>query len=188
MSEIWKDVVGYEGKYQVSNMGNIRTLEHYIEYKQKSLNKSMKKFKEVLVKRKIKAKIKKPTIGNHGYPVVNLGLSDTHTVHSLVANAFIIRVLGKNHVDHINSIRHDNRVENLQWVTQQENNSKQTFCIGSNKHNAVLIERDIVHIRDEYFKNDCKRGLIAKIANGYGVNSAVIRDVVRNITWKHVGI
>lgn len=184
--EVWKDVVGYEGKYQVSNLGNVRTLEHFIEYKQMAMSQNMKEPKEVTVKRKVNAKLKKTTIGNHGYPVVNLGFNDTHTVHTLVAMAFLPKDKNRSHVDHINSIRHDNRVENLQWVTQQENNAKQTFHRGSKKPNSVLIESDVVHIRDEYLKNDGKRGLISKIAKGYGVNKGVIRDVVMYVTWTHV--
>lgn len=169
MIEIWKDIPGYEGKYQASNLGNIKSLS-----------------REFITKRgllyKVKGKIKKLTVGSHGYKVCNLGFKDLHTVHTLVAKSFLPLVDGKTHVDHINSIRTDNRVENLQWVTQSENNSKQKINFGTDHWNTNLSEKDIKHIRDER-----DRGITyQKIADGYLVSYTTIYDIVRKKTWKHV--
>jgi len=106
-NEIWKDIPGYENHYQVSNIGNVKSLKYRNTNKHKYL---------------------KPSI-NQGYKQVVLskdGKLKTHLVHSLVAIAFL------NHkpngitmvVDHINNNPTDNRVENLQIVTHRHNCSK----------------------------------------------------------------
>lgn len=100
--EIWKDIKGYEGKYQVSNLGNVKSLHD----------------------RYGKERILKPIKDKDNYFVVNLckdGKRKTCKVHKLVAEAFIPKIPGKEFVDHINGIRNDNRIDNLRWCTHQEN-------------------------------------------------------------------
>jgi hypothetical protein len=186
MEEIWKDVPGYESKYQASNLGRIRSLDRTFEHESMILNQHM--ITPILRKRtrKVIGRIKKQTKGNHGYYVVNLGYNDVKTVHTLVARAFFSDADFRLHVDHINSIRTDNNVNNLKFVTQQENNAKQRYTFGEEKHNSVLTENDVRHIRDEYFNGEPKRGLLSKIAKGYRLNIGVVRDVVRYNTWTHV--
>lgn len=172
MKEIWKDIPGYEGKYQVSNLGRVKSLDMVIKiHGNRPFTKA--------------GRIKKLTKGNHGYYVVNLGLADLHTVHSLVMSAFVGPRKGK-HIDHINSIRTDNRIENLQYVTQAENNAKQKFHYGENNYAAKLTNKEAIHIRDEYYRSGYYRGAITDIARGYRVSVAIVRDIVRNKTWVNV--
>ena len=99
--EEWKPVKNFEGLYEVSNLGRIKSL-----YKNG------------------KEKILKPMKHRDGYLVVNLyknGKRKGCKVHRLVAQAFILNIDNKPEVDHINTIRDDNRVENLKWVTKKEN-------------------------------------------------------------------
>ena len=106
MKEIWKDIKGYEGLYQVSNLGRVKSLERYDSYN-----------------RKVDEKILK-TKENLGYIYVNLhknGIQKGYKVHRLVAEAFIPNPDNKPCVDHINTIKDDNRVDNLRWVTYEEN-------------------------------------------------------------------
>lgn len=97
MTEEWRSVIGYEGLYEVSNCGQI-----------KSLRKGA-----LLTPHKI-----------NGYYVIRLcknGKMKNHKVHRLVAIAFIPNPENKAFVDHIDTNRSNNRVENLRWVTRQEN-------------------------------------------------------------------
>ena len=112
MEEVWKDVVGYEGMYQVSNLGRIRSLDRFVNSSVINIGK-----------KKTKGRILKQCIC-HGYLVVSLGKNGkTQRVHRLVANEFIPNPENKPHIDHINTIRTDNRVENLRWVTAKENSN-----------------------------------------------------------------
>lgn len=109
--EIWKDVVGYEGLYQVSNQGRVKSLDRNIKYKDGRVYYT-------------KGKILKTHLQNGGYLIAHLhknGKTRGCTVHRLVATAFIENPEEKAEIDHINTIRTDNRVENLRWVTRSEN-------------------------------------------------------------------
>ena len=108
-SEIWKDISGYEGLYQVSNMGKVRSLDRTIVYKN-----GQRHF--------YRGKILKPGKGANGYIYVKLGKNGRDTgVHRLVAEAFIPNPDSKPDVNHINGVKSDNRTSNLEWCTRAEN-------------------------------------------------------------------
>lgn len=116
-SEIWKDVVGYEGLYKVSNFGNVvkmPTLQHRI-------SKYGKKFTQLAPKA---PSLMRPALDFDGYPTLSLsknGTSHTYRVHRLVAIAFIDNPDNKPQVNHKNGVKNDNCVDNLEWCTQSEN-------------------------------------------------------------------
>jgi len=113
-NEIWKDVVGYEGLYQVSNLGRVKGLERTIQGWGKSGYRPTK----------IKGKIMKASHDRGGYLLVGLskdGKVKTEKVHRLVLKAFLEQPEGKNQVNHKNEIRDDNRLDNLEWCDSKYN-------------------------------------------------------------------
>lgn len=105
--EIWKDVIGYEGLYQVSNLGRVRSLDRY---------DSLKRLK--------KGTILKPLSSRNGYDMVCLwkdGNSKRVLIHRIVAKAFIPNIDDKPCIDHIDTNRRNNNITNLKWCTFKEN-------------------------------------------------------------------
>lgn len=107
--EEWRDIKGYEGLYQISNEGRVKSLKRITRNNHT-----------------VDSKIRKPKIDKDGYCCVSLwidGISKEHFIHRLVAQAFIPNPENKPCIDHINCVRSDNRLENLRWVTHKENNN-----------------------------------------------------------------
>lgn len=115
MEEIWKDIVGYEGLYQVSNLGRIKSLEREFYIKNQYGGISKRKTKEI---------IKKQFLTQYGYKSIGLNKGGKETkfqVHRLVAETFIPNPEDKPCVNHINCDKTNNKVENLEWCTYSEN-------------------------------------------------------------------
>lgn len=105
--EIWKDIIGYEGLYQVSNLGRVKSLERYSS-----------------CGRKLKEKILKQGINNDGYCYVNLykeGVVKTFKTHRLVCQAFIPNPQNYPCVNHKDENPSNNTIENLEWCSYTYN-------------------------------------------------------------------
>lgn len=124
--EEWKDIIGYENVYQVSNLGRVRRIGEYSNQSGKTWSSN---------------KVLKPANNSKGYYFVHLSKNNKVSrkyVHRLVAEAFIPNPENKAAVNHINCDRSDNRVENLEWTTYRENNDYSLQVMrnaGNNKHN-----------------------------------------------------
>lgn len=105
MQEIWKDIEGYEGLYQISSFGRIKSIE--------------RKYK----KRKCDECIKSPSLAGKGYYRIALskyGIKKYFYIHKLVGNAFIPNPDNKPTIDHIDRNKLNNNVNNLRWATYNE--------------------------------------------------------------------
>ena len=114
MKEIWKEILGFEGLYEVSNTGLVKRLQKTIY----QINNG------TMCKVFYKEKIRKQVIDQYGYLTVGLHKNKSVKnclVHRLVALAFLPNPENKPTVNHKNGIKTDNRVENLEWNTHSEN-------------------------------------------------------------------
>lgn len=152
--ELWADVVGYEGLYQVSNLGNLRSLN----------------FHNQGVSRNIKTNLVA------GYPHAILhcnGEKKNVHIHRLVAETFIPNPSNKQYVNHINGDRQDNRVENLEWCTCSENTLHKYYdlgYLGNGRKPVICVETG------EYFPS------ITKAAKRYGVDTSAISQALSNFS------
>lgn len=108
MIEEWKDIAGYEGIYQVSNLGRVRSLDRITPHGHK-----------------LKGRVLRTPINSRGYPKVHLRHepwgSKVFVVHQLVARAFLPNPENKPFIDHIDCNKENNKVANLRWATPREN-------------------------------------------------------------------
>lgn len=149
MQEIWKSVKGYEGLYEVSNYGNVRSLAHTTEIERNGIK----------IKMPHPSKILKPQKRQHGYLSVCLygrggknGRFKQASVHRLVAEAFVPNPRNCEEVNHIDEDKQNNRADNLEWCTHKENSNHGTrgARIGhSNKHSEKRPKRPIAQF-DEF--------------------------------------
>lgn len=112
MKEVWKPVVGYEGLYEVSSEGRVKSLARVV--------KGGRGMRNIIVD----SKILKQSGKEGGYRLVSLskgGIAKSKYVHRLVAEAFLENPLNNPQVNHINENKADNLVSNLEWVTPSEN-------------------------------------------------------------------
>lgn len=177
--EIWKDIQGFEGRFQASTHGRIKSL--YVEIVQK--NGRVYKRKETI--------LKPSKMTSSKYLFVSLGFNREtrkgYSVHRLVCETFNGSSNGKE-CNHKDGDKYNNHYLNLEWVTRKENLEHQRinklYAYGSNNYHAILKEADVVEIKKYGFP--VKYGMLSLIARKYKVSAASIRDVLTGKTWKHV--
>lgn len=175
MKEVWVDIVDYEGHYQVSNLGRVRSLDRYVKVSNH----------QVFKKGKILSQC-----NTNGYLSLCLrkdGKAKTIKVHIIVANHFIPSVEGKIFVNHKNGIKSDNNVNNLEWVTPKENSqhASETGLLkkGSDHHSSILTEDDVMYIRSTYKKGEVTQ---QQLADEFGVCRAHIGAIILRKRWDHL--
>lgn len=164
--EIWKDVIGYENKYLVSNLGRL-----------KSLPKNGRKH-EIIIK---------PLLQKNGYYAVDLCKDSKvkkYTLHRLIALAFIENKENKPQVNHINGIKTDNRVENLEWNTRSENQLHSIriglrTTVGEKNSQAKLNKEQVLEIFHS-------KEMYKFIALKYNISISAISDIKRGYSWTHI--
>ena len=160
MEELWRNIDGYKGVYQISSFGRIRSYKYNLP------------------------RILKPRINSRGYKYINLsqdGRYKSLIIHRLVAQSF----LGYSNltVNHKNGNKLNNCVDNLEWITTEANmrhaSVNKLLAFGEKNGNSKLSQRDILHIKYKY-KTGKSMGCIAK---EFGVSRQCIGDIINNQHW-----
>ncbi len=161
MEEIWKDVNGFEGLYQVSNLGNVKSLHYFGGDKEHIMH---------------------PALSKSGYLLVTLTKNKKHaatSVHVIVAKAFVDNKCGKTQVNHIDGNKRNNNAENLEWVTAKENHDH-AVAIGLKSYEHIIppwykpvLQYDM---NGNFVKEWKSKG---EAAAYYGCNPDSIRNCIR---------
>jgi len=181
MIEMWKGILGYETRYQISNLGKVKSLPKtqpnnltggYSKTKERLMvGGSAKKYKGVLLNKECG------------------GYKKFIKIHRLVAETFLENPDSKPFVNHRDGDTHNNRLDNLEWVTHQENMRHATACgltaKGSEISNSKLTEEAVKMIKD-MIKFDPKAFNDKWMGKCFKVNRSTISNIRRNLTWRHV--
>jgi len=166
-TEIWKDVIGFEGLYVVSNFGNIRSVRWFSKGAYLKGNVTRDGYSQVL-------------LCKHGKPKMFYR-------HKIVAAAFIPNTNNYPQINHIDGNKLNNLVENLEWCTRSMNQKHairtnlQPLAIGEKNGQSKLTADQVVKIKT-VFKN-LKGNTVARM---FGVTPATIYLIRSRQTWKHV--
>lgn len=178
MEEIWKRVIGYEEFYKVSSLGRILRIP-------KKVTNNFGTFisKEIILKGSISMK---------GYVKQTLTKNNKqHTllVHRLVAEAFIQNPEGKPMVNHINGIKDDNRLENLEWVTDSGNMQhalRTKLLIPRNGSDIYFSKFTTEEVKLIKYKFHIENISITNLSEMLDCNRRTIADIIKERTWRHV--
>lgn len=170
MKEIWKDIEGYEDLYQVSNLGNVRSLDRYITYSTGRVQL-------------LRGKLLKCSEQSTGYYTVGLydinHKSTTLSVHRLVASAFLDNSANLPEVNHKDGNKANNAVSNLEWATEMDNNHHARKT-GLNRAELSPQCRPVRCVEtSEIFYS------VEETARHFKVNSSLILDRIENTNRKN---
>jgi len=160
----WKTIEGYCDKYNISDNGDIVSL---------------------IRKGRLSNKILKKTFDNNGYVIVKLcdeGVCKTFKVHRLVAEAFMPNTSNKETINHINGIKDDNRLENLEWCTNDEN-IKHAYKTGL-KNNKYLEKPVKIWNTDGFIK---EYPSLKSACSELYLTKSTMSEVARGLRKQHKG-
>lgn len=173
MKEIWKDIKGYKGLYQISNFGRVKS---FIKW------------------RGTDVRILSPfcITGNYQQVVLIKNKKKKYlSIHRLVAEAFIANKDKKNCINHKDCNKLNNHVDNLEWCTYSENikhayknglRKNTNYRKGNDNHNSKLTMDQVLSIRKEYGKENSSR----KLGRKYNVSKTAILFIINKKNWKHL--
>jgi hypothetical protein len=169
MKEIWKDINGYENLYQVSNLGNVKSLYFKHGYN---------------------AKLLKPRLSFDGYLRVALTknrIVKNYSVHKLVALSFIPNIGNKPELNHKDAIKLNNKSNNIEWCTHSENmdhavkNGLMCSNVGDKNPNAKLTQSQVNEIKQKYLTGKFTQRELAK---EYNICKSSIGNITIHKSWQ----
>ena len=174
--EEWKPIKEYEGLYEVSSRGRVKRLGRIVT---DSLGRE-RLIKEIMLTPQVNIKT--------GYVYIHIGKREQRrlvSLHRLVAKAFIPKEEGKPYVNHIDGDKENNNVENLEWVTAQENTQHAyekglLKNYGEGNGASVLTDEQAKRIRVLYRQKSYTQDELAEL---YGVSQGTVSYIVRNISY-----
>ena len=182
--EIWKNIHGYEGYYMISNLGRVKSLERICYYNVHKTNIRNSRLK--------KERILKTTIDAFGYKSVNVSVNSKNKIlkiAKLIAKAFIPNPENHPIINHINGVKSDNRIENLEWCTYKHNVNHAietgllVFKLGSDNANSKFSHNDILKIKQDFKENP--NIIVKDYARDLGVSRVTIWRILSKKTYKN---
>lgn len=176
MEEIWKDIEGYEGYYQVSSFGRVRSVDRH---------DSRGYFR--------KGRLMATKDANTGYKVISLSknaISKHYQIHRLVAIAFIPNPNNFPIINHKDENPKNNYANNLEWCDYKYNANygkmthkfRSSLVLGEKHPRHKLTKHDVKEIRERYVRGSRTLGCAA-LAKEYGVYPTTINHIVNNKIW-----
>lgn len=175
--EIWKEIDGYNGIYFVSNLGNVKSVDHYPIGR----NGNGKQTGRILKQSKCRK----------GYLRVSLSLNKkkfTTGAHRLVCIAFVQNPLNLPQVNHKDCIKTNNHKDNLEWCTNKENqihavkNGLINPNYSENHHNSKLSNKDVLKARYRFSIGISNK----ELSEEYGVSQTAMSNILRNKTYINI--
>ena len=183
--EVYVNIRGYEGYYQVSNYGNVRSLDRVIKEKTGK-------------PQTLKGRVLKQRINPGGYYYVGLGKNGskaTFAIHQLVAQAFIPNPKNKKTVNHMDGNKLNNSVANLEWSTYSENlehaykaglrQAVKSSEVASKNYKRKLTEQQVREIKRLLAAGNLTH---KEIATKFGVARSTITEIKSGRRWKHLNV
>lgn len=179
-TEIWRPVNQYEGLYEVSNMGRVRSLDRITNY----IDGRVRKFNGRMISPR------KAGAGYYQVGLSNNGSKKRDYIHRLVAEAFIPNPKNLPEVNHLDGNKLNNRLSNLEWTTSSEN-KKHAYMMnlrgpvdvkGVKNGRAKIDEEDVIYIREQREKGVPRKPLAEK----FGLNVSTITRITNRQLWKEV--
>lgn len=180
--ELWKDVVGYESYYEVSNLGRVRSKERVLPH---NINKGNYVKKSKVLSTQIRK----------GYVFVCVcvnGIRKALPVHRVVAKAFLPNPENKAQVNHIDGDKTNNKLENLEWATAKENvdHAVRTGLIkkGSRSSRSILNEDIVREIKIKLNNGDTQLSIVRwlEVTHGIKVSRGLIGRISNGSAWSQV--
>lgn len=170
-----KDIKGYEGIYAITRDGRVWSYPNNRKFVKRTHGIWLKSYSN-----------------GYGYRFVYLhknGRGVSRYIHRIVAETFIPNLENFSQVNHLNGIKTDNRVENLEWCNAKKNmkhalrTGLMKNILGENHYHAKLSEKDVLRIRHlykigKYYQNE--------IARMFKVHPMAVNHIIHNRSWKHI--